>query len=66
MPEGINPTRDYSLAETLERIRSERYPHLDRDLVLEILRLHADPAATPPNLARAVDEAIGQRLKETV
>lgn len=54
-----------SLPDALERIRAERFPHLDRDLVREILRLHADIGASPQGLARAVDEAIAKRLGET-
>lgn len=57
-----DPSREMSLLDTMERIRAERFPHLDRDLVREILRLHADQAAHAQNLSRAVDEAIAARL----
>jgi hypothetical protein len=65
MPDAANQAQDRSLFDTMERIRAEQFPHIDRELVREILRLHADQAATPQVLARAVDEAIAQRLGET-
>lgn len=65
MPDVANQAQDRSLFDTMERIRAEHFPHIDRELVREILRLHADQAATPQVLARAVDEAIAQRLGET-
>jgi hypothetical protein len=33
-----------TLADTVERLRAQRFPHLDRALVREVLRLHGDPA----------------------
>lgn len=66
MPDPVNTGRDVSLTDTMERIRAERFPHLDRELVREILRLHADQNATPQSLSRAVDEAVAQRLGEKI
>jgi hypothetical protein len=62
MPNDAHAHRDASVADTIERVRSERYPDVDRDLVLEILRLHADGVVTD-NVGRSVDEAIGQRAE---
>ncbi len=53
--------REESLFDVLERIRSERYPHIDRDLVRELLRLHAEPASSELDLTRAIDDLIFAR-----
>jgi hypothetical protein len=50
----------------MERIRAERFPQLDRDLVREILALHAESGATLQGLSRKVDEVIAARLGEAV
>lgn len=63
MPDDFNVARDATLSDTVERLRAERFPHLDRQLVLEILRLHADGAAID-NLPRAVDELLSRQLGE--
>jgi len=60
MPD-FNFARDATLTDTVERLRAERFPHLDRQLVLEILRLHANGAAID-NLPRAIDELLSRRL----
>ena len=49
------------VADTIERVRSERFLDVDRDLVLEILRLHADGlvadlASTHPGLEVEIHE----------
>ncbi|RUV87024.1 hypothetical protein [Mesorhizobium sp.] len=66
MPDPASPTREVSLPDTMERIRAERFPHLDRDLVREILRLHAESGSAMQGLSRAVDEVIAARLGESV
>lgn len=66
MPDPVTQTREVSLPDTMERIRAERFPHLDRDLVREILRLHAESGSTMQSLGRAVDEVIAARLGESV
>lgn len=63
MREEDGPRRDLSLLDTIERLRAERYNHLDRELVLEILRLHG-VGRTAEGLSRDVDEAIARRLGE--
>ncbi|HEX8240507.1 MAG TPA: hypothetical protein VF574_12275 [Allosphingosinicella sp.] len=64
MSNDAHAHRDASVADTIERVRSERYPDIDRDLVLEILRLHAD-GVVADNVARSVDEAIAARAAES-
>ena len=64
MPDNTHANRDASVADTIERVRAERFPEVDRDLVLEILRLHAD-GVVPDNVARLVDEAIATRAVES-
>lgn len=63
MPDEARVNRDASVADTIERVRSDRYADVDRDLVLEILRLHAD-GVVADNVLRQVDEAIAQRAAE--
>ena len=53
-----------SLFATVERIRRERFPDLDADLVRSIMELHSDPEAPPPGLMRAVEDAIANACKE--
>ena len=60
MPEDASAGRDATVTGTIERVRSERFADIDRDLVLEILRFHAD-GTTPENTNRLVDEAIAKR-----
>jgi hypothetical protein len=56
---GDRRLRDESLSEVLERLRAEEFPHLDREIVRELLRLHADP--DEDELERTVDELIFAR-----
>lgn len=48
---SANPT------EVVDAIRADRYPGVDRDLMLTFLQLHAS-AERPENLSRLVDEAL--------
>lgn len=54
-------SRDASLSEVLERLRAENFPHIDREIVRELLRLHADPT---DDLVHAVDELISERTEK--
>lgn len=63
MPDDFTVARDATLTDTVERLRAERFPHLDRQLVMEVLRLHADGAAID-NLPRAIDELLSRRFGE--
>jgi len=53
------------LLQTVERLRAERYPHLDADLVQELLQLHADPAASDADLARHVEQSVERHLSKS-
>lgn len=53
--------REATLSEVLERIRAEHFPHIDREIVRELLRLHADPI---DDLGRRVDELIFERTEK--
>ena len=59
MAENVGANRDATVTDMIERVRSERFSDINRDLVLEILRLHADGMATE-NVDRLVDEAIAK------
>ena len=62
MPDDAN-SRNATVLDTMEQVRSERFPDVDRGLVLEVLRLHAD-GVTAENVERQVDEAIAKRSAE--
>jgi hypothetical protein len=49
--------RDATVSDTVERIRAERFPDIDRALVLELMSLHA-AGTSPENMGRLIDEAI--------
>lgn len=55
-----------SLLETVERLRTEHFSHLDRTLVRDILRFHAEASSDERELVRAIEQAVEKRLsKET-
>ncbi len=54
---------DESLMDVVERIRSDRFPNIDRELVRELLRIHAEPATSKLELTRAIDELIIARTR---
>lgn len=54
--------RDATVSDTVERIRAERFPDIDRSLVLELMSLHA-AGTSPDNLSRLIDEAIMAQIK---
>jgi hypothetical protein len=55
---------DMTLMDTLERLRAEKFPHIPRDLVREILRMHADVSASPAKLVSDVDGLLHQHVPE--
>lgn len=63
MIERGSPTRDTAVADTIEEVRRERFPDIDRALVLKVLSLHAEGSQTE-NLDRQVDEAIAEHMAE--
>ena len=52
------------LLQAVERIRKERYPALDADLVRAILRLHSDAAAPESDVSREVEQLAERRLEQ--
>lgn len=46
----------------VDAIRADRYPAVDRDLMLTFLQLHAS-AERPENLSRLVDEALAGAVR---
>lgn len=65
MPDDGNTNCDATVADVIERVRSERFPEIDRDLVLEVLRIHAD-GVVPEHASRLIDEAIAKRTPVVV
>jgi len=65
MPDEPQASRDATVADTIERVRLEQFPDVDRDLMLEILRLHAG-GIVADNASRLVDEAIAKRAAEMI
>lgn len=63
LPNDAHTNRDASVADTIERVRAESFPDVSRELVLEILRLHAD-GIVADNVTRLVDEAIAKHAAE--
>ncbi len=57
-----SPEHVQSLLDTVERLRQDKYPHLDPGLVRELLRLHADAGAAESELARGAEQAVERRL----
>lgn len=55
-----------SLLDTVERLRCEKFDHLDADLVRDILRLHSDGGATDGELVRGVEQAVERHLTKGV
>jgi hypothetical protein len=53
---------DETAGDTVERLRAEKFPHLDKALVREILHLHADLTEVPNTLTSKVAAAIRERV----
>jgi hypothetical protein len=51
-----------ALLDTVERLRSEKFPDLDSRLVRELLRLHSDGGDADSELARAVEQSVEHHL----
>lgn len=62
MSDDARENRDATVADTIERIRAEKFADVDRDLVLEVLRFHADGVVVD-HVDRQIDEAIAERIK---
>ncbi len=61
-PKQNGDTQFQSLLDTVERLRKENFPHLDVNLVREVLRLHADAAAEDVELARSSEQVVERYL----
>jgi hypothetical protein len=59
-PEG----QFHSLLDTIERLRRDRFPQLNADLVRELLRLHSDGAAADGDLTRGAEQAIERHFSK--
>jgi hypothetical protein len=57
-----SPEQVQSLLDTVERLRRDKYPHLDAGLVRELLQLHADAGATEGELTRGAEQAVERRI----
>lgn len=55
-----------SLLDAVERLRRDKFSHLDADLVRELLRLHADSVTADGELARGVEQAVERHLAKGV
>lgn len=58
-----NPSaaRDESLLDVIERLRADKYPHISRELVRDLLRLHGEPSDSR-DVAREIDELISAHV----
>ena len=65
MHEAPENRRDLSLVDTIERLRAERFPLLDRSLVQKILSLHAEVGSND-GISRQIDQAIAEQLGENL
>lgn len=55
-----------TLLETVERIRKDKFSHLDNDLVRDLLRLHADRSTVDADLTREVERNVEQHLSRGI
>jgi hypothetical protein len=64
MSDGRRGSEDQfqTLLDTVERIRREKYPGLDADLVQTILRQHTASTGTDPEIPRLVEQAVEKFL----
>jgi hypothetical protein len=52
-----------SLLDTVESLREGKYPHLDKTLVRDILRLHTEGRTSDADIARSASQAAEQVLR---
>jgi hypothetical protein len=53
-----------SILDAVERLRREKYPHIDSSLVRDLLRQHSDSAATDTDLTRNNEQIVELYLKK--
>lgn len=63
MPQQLEFDRDANLSDIVEKIRAERFPEVDRVLMLSFLQLHAS-GERAENLSRRIDEALAAAARE--
>lgn len=47
-----------SLLQTVEKLRSEQFSHLDAEVVRELLRIHADGSIAEADMARETERRV--------
>lgn len=53
-----------SLLDAVERLRRDKYPALDANLVSELLRMHANSGAGDAEIARGVEQTVERYLTD--
>lgn len=52
------PRTEINLLDTMERLRAEKFPHIPREVMREVLSLHADASTSSIDLVNKVDALI--------
>jgi len=60
-PDSPAAKRDESLLDVIERLRADKYPHISRELVRDLLRLHGEPIDSR-DVSREIDELISAHV----
>jgi hypothetical protein len=53
-----------SLLDTVERLRLEKFPHLDAAMVRDLLRLHADGRTADADISRNAEQLVEKQLRQ--
>jgi hypothetical protein len=53
-----------SLLDTVERLRLEKFPHLDPAMVRDLLRLHADGRTADSDISRNAEQLVEKQLRQ--
>jgi hypothetical protein len=61
---GKSKDQFQTLLDTVETLREAKYPHLDKTLVRDILRLHTEGRTSDAEIARSASQAAEQVLRE--
>lgn len=60
----MSEDQNETLADTVERVRADKFPHIDKDLVREILRLHGEQEQSSVSRTAELDALIRQHLDQ--
>jgi hypothetical protein len=60
---GNSKDQFQSLLDTVESLREGKYPHLDKALVRDILRLHTEGRTSDADIARSASQAAEHVLR---